>query len=59
MTKTQLKRKLKSRGEECNDRAIAEIFGIYPQAVQAWPKDRPMPELRLLQLRHKRPELFA
>lgn len=59
MTKTQLKRKLKARGEDFNDRAIAEIFGIYPQAVQAWPKDRQIPQLRLLQLKEKRPELFA
>lgn len=59
MTKSQLKRKLKARGEEWNDRAIAEIFGIYPQAVQAWPKDRPMPQLRILQLKDKRPELFS
>lgn len=58
MTKTQLKRKLKARGEESNDRAIAELFGIYPQAVQAWPKDRQIPELRLLQLQKMRPELF-
>jgi len=59
MTKTQLKRKLKARGEESNDRAIAALFGIYPQAVQAWPKDRPIPELRKLQLQKMRPELFA
>lgn len=59
MTKAQLKRKLKARGEECTDRAIAEIFGIYSQAVQAWKPERRIPELRLLQLKEKRPELFA
>ena len=59
MTKAQLRNKLKARGEECTDRAIAEMFGIYSQAVQAWKLNKRIPELRLLQLKEKRPELFA
>lgn len=59
MTKSQLKRKLKAAGFKSTNRAIAELFGIYPQAVQAWPENRKLPELRILQLQKMRPELFS
>lgn len=59
MTKAQLQRKLKTRDEPRTNRAIAELFGIKEQAVQAWPLHGRMPELRLLQLQKMRPELFA
>lgn len=58
MTKAQLKKKLKAAGLPITNRAIADMFGIYPQAVQAWPEGQRIPEVRIYQLREKRPELF-
>jgi hypothetical protein len=59
MTKTQLKRKLRALKEPDTNRAIATLFGIKEQAVQAWPPHSKLPELRILQLQKMRPELFA
>ena len=59
MTKAQLKRKLEARDEPATNRAIADLFGIKEQAVQAWALARKIPELRLLQLQRLRPELFS
>lgn len=58
MTKAQLKRRLKAAGEPITNRAIADIFGIVEQAVQLWKDDKPIPQLRVYQLREKRPDLF-
>jgi len=38
--------------------AVARFFGISDAAVSAWP-DGPIPELRELQLRLRRPDLFV
>lgn len=59
MTKAQLKRKLRALNEPDTNRAIASIFKIKEQAVQAWPPHSRIPELRMLQLQKLRPELFA
>lgn len=59
MTKAQLKRRLRALNEPDTNRAIAAIFRIKEQAVQAWPPHAKMPELRILQLQKMRPELFA
>lgn len=56
MTKAQLKMKLRNLNEPCSNRAIASLFGIREQAVQAW---KSLPPRRVLQLMKKRPELFA
>jgi hypothetical protein len=42
-----------------SDYALAKWFGIKPQSLVKWHPDEPIPELRNLQLRTRRPELFA
>lgn len=59
MTKAQLKRRLRTLKEPDTNRAIAKLFSITEQAVQAWPPHSKIPELRLLQLQKVRPELFS
>jgi len=59
MTKAQLKRKLRALNQPDTNRAIADLFRITEQAVQAWPPHSKLPELRILQLQKVRPELFA
>jgi hypothetical protein len=41
------------------DAALAQFFGISASAVSQWPEDRPIPEIRQLQLEKRRPDLFA
>lgn len=36
--------------------AIAKFLELRPQAVQAWPMDKPIPELRQYQLREREKE---
>lgn len=36
----------------------AKFYGIEPQAIYQWPDNELIPELREIQLRYKRPELF-
>ncbi len=57
MTKHELKRRLKAKGEACTDRAIAEIFDIKYQAVQQWPLKKAFPVARYYELLVKRPDL--
>lgn len=57
MTKTELRKRLRAAGQKDSDAAIAAIFGIFRQAVQLWPDDAPIPELRELQLQVRRPDL--
>lgn len=52
MTKLELLEKLGTL------QAIADLFSINRQAVQQWPDDEPIPELRLYQLREMRPQWF-
>jgi hypothetical protein len=58
MTKTQLKKALRASGMKDTNRAIADLFGIKEQAVQAWFPHSQIPELRLLQLQVKHSRLF-
>ena len=41
------------------DAEIAGFFGITASAVSLWKEDGPIPELRQLQARQRRPDLFA
>lgn len=59
MTKNDLRKRLKHRGEPITNRAIARLFGITEQAVQAWSAKKSIPLVRYYQLREKRPELFS
>lgn len=36
--------------------AIAQFLRLKPQAVQAWPMDKPVPELRQYQLKEREKE---
>lgn len=38
---------------------VAEFFDITDAAVSQWDMDEPIPELRMWQGRHKRPDLFG
>lgn len=40
------------------DAEIAGFFGITASAVSLWKEDGPIPELRQLQARQRRPDLF-
>jgi hypothetical protein len=40
------------------DADLARFFEIGRWAVGQWPEDEPIPELRELQLRDRRPDLF-
>lgn len=41
------------------DADLADLFGISRSAVAQWEKDKPIPELRWLQLRELRPGVTA
>jgi len=41
------------------DSEIAGFFGITASAVSLWGDNSPIPELRMLQAKQRRPELFA
>jgi len=41
------------------DAALADLFGISRAAVAQWAEDKSIPELRWLQLKLLRPELFG
>ena len=53
-TKAQLRTAL-----EVTDAGLADFFGITRAAVAQWPEEEPIPELRQLQARQRRPDLFA
>lgn len=53
MTKSELLVTFKTAAE------IARFFGITDAAVGQWGDDEPIPELRELQLRLRRPDLFG
>lgn len=38
--------------------ALARLLGVRHQAVQQWPADEPIPDLRQYQMREKFPQLF-
>ena len=54
MTKTEVKTALGLT----TDADLARFFGINRWAVGQWPDEKPIPELRQLQLEKKRPDLF-
>jgi len=39
--------------------AVARFYGITDAAVSAWSDDQPIPELREVQLRLRRPDIFC
>ena len=53
LTKAQLRDALGA-----TDAGLADFFGITRAAVAQWPDDEPVPELRQLQARQRRPDLF-
>jgi hypothetical protein len=55
ITKAQAKKLL----EVETDADLARFFEIGRWAVGQWPENEPMPELRQLQLRARRPDLFT
>lgn len=52
------KAKAKKLLELETDADLARFFDIGRWAVGQWPEDEPIPELRELQLRARRPDLF-
>jgi len=53
MTKTELIAIFGSAAE------VARFYGITDAAVSAWSDDKPIPELREVQLRLRRPDVFV
>ncbi|MDY0978955.1 helix-turn-helix domain-containing protein [Stenotrophomonas sp. CFBP8994] len=57
MTRTPTKHEVRTALGFENDADLAELFGISRAAVAQWSKDKPIPELRWLQLQLLRPEI--
>lgn len=58
MNEPTTKREVRTALGLTTDAALADLFEISRAAVAQWPEDQPIPQLRLLTLRVKRPEIF-